>query len=583
MTSPRFVSLYKLILAQILVISILTSSHGPAVASDLIVSNQAPVAFDGHNGNISAEQLLQQPSSWDPEQKNRYSLDAYPVKVCSRNFCEIIPASYEVYALDPVSRTLSRRVTLSVMERFNRQAVSLSFPIDESNLSMGWTPPSNEVTGWVDLVGLNKTVANDKAIEFSIRGINSFSISEVRACFNRVEDVPFVNNSTPLSLSPDELYLDLTGYDSATYELIEDGVLVQSGRIKDAEYVSSPFPPFYSGPNDWRRWGGRMCGTGNFWSFEPMNFSGLKSGAAYEIRYFVNGSGKPQLSGKVQVVTPGGCPTSPLSPNPFTKDNIASMRPNSIAYINSEGEFLGLLPTDTHDWRAQSAFSANRIAPVINSQITSPPYFGNITAEKIKTEKWQYIRETNDWALVTDGDSGITAIRTLRGTVFANCTSDQISITAQPISLTAQEITCKIVYDQIVPTAPGICYVRVIVKRKGVSASSVLKNSAATTINVPYKFTSTSKFAPRPPNAITLKTSKSRRIKRQTIVRITKINAKKISSYTVVTSRKYSRLCRVVKNEVQTLKRIGTCVVNVRIKLKNKTLISRTLWIDIRK
>ena len=428
----------------------------PTVAATAVV-DVPPILFDGEGGQI------------------RLLLDVYParpaegmpVKVCDGGDCE----TYNVTSAYQPMATGTGYV-ISIGERFGKRPVTAQIPLDLVDGANGWSTPSNAVTGWVDPAEWFKSRSNRPPLEVHFKSLDPTSIVRVDVCANYAEGQTLKKNISGYTA------FSLDGYTSITYALLENGVQIRTEDLSSLLAASAPYGAMTDIP---------LCGGGILGSSLMRTIDGLTAGRTYKLTYTVSGEGKPTATAVLSFITPGACPTGDVTLPP-------SPRTYYFGVLGPDSVLLSYTADATYQWRWQSAL-VDRMAPIYLSASKVTPYKGDILREtnlRGRSEKWRYLRDIDDWAVVVDNAGTIASSSVLAYTVFSSCTPSQLNtvLTVDESVVKAADQACTIDANQVVPTKPGRCIVKASVTVAGVSSSGLRKSAGAASVQMNYVFTS---------------------------------------------------------------------------------------------
>lgn len=389
-----------------------------------------------------------------------------PVRVCDGADCEVYTANYmsdtEGYSMH---RSITPRVEIGT--RFGKRPVTMQVPTDLLTASSGWSSASNAVTGWTDPTAWFRSRSSRPLLEVQFKGIDKTTITRADLCANYRE-----GSSLTTSISGIAVF-DLTGYTSVRYALLENGTQVKTEDLSSAIATTRSIP---------------ACGGGTMGSGFMRNIDGLVAGKSYKLVYTVSGPGKPDATATLDFVAPGACPTGeiimPASPRAF-----------HFGLLGVDGTLKSYYATGTFPWRYESIVGG-RLAPIYFSASKVGPYKGNLYGVRENKEKWRYVSDIDDWALVVDNAVPVTAANVLSYTVFADCPSTSLKpvLAIDESKLSARDQACEIVGNEVIPTRAGQCNVKATVPASRVSAATARSASSSVDVTMNYVFNSIGSF-----------------------------------------------------------------------------------------
>lgn len=523
-------------------------------------SDVPPILLNGENGMLDAVVYV----GVGAENTSIPMMGTIPVRVCDGTDCEVYTANY---MSDTEGYSTHRSITPRVMigERFSKRPVTLQVPTDLKDSASGWSTASNAVTGWMDPTEWFTSRANRPILEVQFRGIDSASVTRADLCANYREGASLTTSVSGLSV------FDLNGYTSARYVLIENGTQIKTEDLSSALTSMGSIP---------------ACGGGTMGSGLMKNIDGLTAGRSYQLVYTISGTAKPDVSATLDFIAPGACPTGeivlPTSPRAFY-----------FGLLGTDGTLKSYYATGTYPWRYESIVG-ERLAPIYFSASKVGPYKGNLYGVRENKEKWRYVREIDDWALVVDNAVPVTATNLLSYTVFADCTSTSIKplLALDETKLPARDQACEIDGNEVVPTKIGQCIVRATVPASGVSASSAGKHSAPATVTMNYVFASIGSFTrttsvptaalPATTTPATSKTSAAKRCSftltkgrttatSQQLMKCAGVKLKRGQSVVVKVSASSKKVCSARGATVRRMRK-GTCTATVSVRTGKKVV-----------
>ena len=524
-------------------------------------SEVPPIVLNGENGTLGVYVYI------GPGQENTSipQMGTLPVRVCEGNDCEVYTGNYlsdtEGYSLHRMINT-----QISIAQRFGKRAVTVQVPNDLVNGANGWSTASNAVTGWTDPADWYRARTSRPALEVQFRAIDGSKITKADLCSN------FRTGDTIAAVNGSYSAFSLSGYSSIKYVLYENDVQAKS------EDLSSVLPLLASVP---------ACGSGVLGTSLLRDITGLTAGRSYRLVYTISGTGKPDTTATLDFVAPGACPTGEvvLAPSP---------RAFHFGVLGTDGNVKSLFATGTYPWRYESIVG-ERLAPIYFSASKVGPYKGNLYGIRENKEKWRYVREVDDWALVVDDAVPVTAANMLEYTVFAGCTSAAAkpTLSLDESKLKAADQACIIDANEIVPTKAGQCIVKADVAAQGVSSFSARKMASSVAVTMNYVFssvgtftrtsTTTSTAAPAPVtgSSCSTKLTAARRTASTTaLLKCAGLTRGAGQTVALAVSSSSARVCRVSGSTVVRRAK-GTCRVTVRIRKGTRTLRSKTVSLTV--
>ena len=498
-------------------------------------------------------------------------MGSVPVKVCDGTDCETYTGNY-TNDTEGYSQHRWLNAQISIGQRFSKRAVTAQVASDLVDGSKGWSTASNAVTGWTDSQAWFRSRASRPVLEVQFKAIESSSLSRADLCANYREGGTLTKNISGYSA------FDLTGYTTLKYVLTDNGTQVKS------EDLSSLMTSMTSIP---------ACGGGIMGSGVMKTIDGLTGGKSYKLTYTLSGAGKTDVTATLDFITPGGCPTGEIVLPP-------SPRAFYYGVLGADGYLKSYLATGTYPWRIESVFG-DRLAPIYFSSSKVGPYNGKLLKIKDSTEKWRYVKEVDDWALVVDNATPITASGLLAYTVFAECTSTSLKpvLSLNEATVKAADQACVIENNTVVPTKAGQCIVKAQVPTAGVSSSSVSKRSTSRDVTMNYVFSSVGTFSRTSVTTTTIPTATSAVISGASgtsrACSVTLSASKKSATNsallkcaglstkrgeTVSVKSHATKVCTTTRTGI-VRKAKGTCKLTIRVMNKTKVVSSRSVTISV--
>ena len=523
-----------------------------------------PVVLNGEDGNLSVFVYLG-PSA---ENSSVPMMGLLPVKVCDGTDCETYSGNY---LSDNEGYSMHRYIwtQISIGERFGKKAVTAQVPSDLVDGSKGWSAASNAVTGWTDSIAWFKTRSNRPVLEVQYKAIDKTSITRADLCSNYQEGMT-VAKSTGGSFS-------LSGYTSIRYSLMENGTQVKSEDLSSSISFASGIP---------------ACGSGTLGTGLMKTIDGLTAGRSYKLTYTVSGAGKTDVTATLDFVAPGACPTGEIVLPP-------SPRTFYYGVLGADGYLKSYLATGTYPWRLESIIGS-RLAPIYFSASKVGPYKGNLYGVRDSTEKWRYVKEVDDWALVVENAVPVTAANVLSYTVFADCSSTSVkpTLTLDETKVKAADQACVIDGNEVVPTKAGQCIVKARVPAAGVSSSGVGKRATDNEATMNYVFASVGTFtrtasttssttsttvlssttAAVSPSCSVVLTSAKKSATNASLLKCAGLSKKTGQTVSLRVAAGSSKVCAATSAGIVRRTK-GTCRVTVRLLTKSKVSASKSITI----
>lgn len=519
-----------------------------------------PILLNGEDGTLGLFVYLG-PSA---ENTSVPMMGTIPVKVCDGTDCETYTGNY-LSDNEGYSQHRSINAQISIGVRFTKRAVTTQVPSDLVDGSKGWSTASNAVTGWTDSQAWFRSRSTRPVLEVQFRSIESSSLSRADLCSNYREGATLSKSISGYSA------FDLTGYTTLKYVLTENGAQVKT------EDLSSLMTGMTSIP---------ACGGGIMGSGVMKTIEGLSAGKSYKLTYTLSGAGKTDVTATLDFITPGGCPSGEIVLPP-------SPRAFYYGVIGADGYLKSYLATGTYPWRIESVLG-DRLAPIYFSASKVGPYKGKLLNVRTSTEKWRYIKEVDDWALVIDNATPISASGLLAYTVFADCTTSSLKATLSldEASVKSADQACVITNNEVVPTKAGQCLVKAQVPASAVSASSVGKSATTNVVTMNYVFSSVGTFSTTSTTtsasssvlagssssscSVTL-TSAKQTASNSSLLKCVGLSVKRGETVSIKTAT--SKVCTTTKTGISRRTK-GACKITVRVMNKSKVMSSKSLTIQ---
>lgn len=521
-------------------------------------SDVPPILLNGEDGTLGLF-IYVGPSM---ENTSVPMMGSVPVKVCDGTDCENYTGNF-TNDTEGYSQHRWLNVQISVGQRFSKRAVTAQVPTDLVDGSKGWSTASNAVTGWTDSQAWFRSRSSRPVLEVQFKAIESSNLSRADLCANYREGGTLTKNISGYSA------FDLTGYTTLKYVLTENGTQVKS------EDLSSSMASMTSIP---------ACGGGIMGSGVMKTIEGLTGGKSYKLTYTLSGAGKTDVTATLDFITPGGCPSGEIVLPP-------SPRAFYYGVIGADGYLKSYLATGTYPWRIESVLG-DRLAPIYFSASKVGPYNGKLLKVRDSTEKWRYVKEVDDWALVVDNATPIAASGLLAYTVFAECTSTSLkpTLSLNEATVKAADQACVIENNTVVPTKAGQCIVKAQVPAAGVSSSSVGKRSTAREVTMNYVFSSVGTFS-RTSSTTTssgasastgscsvVLSAKKKSATNSSLLKCAGLSTKR--GETVSVKSNSTQVCTTTRTGI-IRKAKGTCKLTVRVMNKTKVVSSRSVSLSV--
>lgn len=516
-----------------------------------------PILLNGENGTLGINIYL----GTTTDTMSIPQMGTVPIKVCDGTDCETYTANYLSNA---EGYSMHRWITIqqSIGTRFSKKPVTVQVANDFTDPSKGWSSASNATTGWSDSAAWYRAQEKRPTIEVMFEKIESTSISKIDICSNYKADLSFTSSVSA------SFNLALTGYTAAKFDLIENGVVTQT---KDAtsSLTGSPAIP--------------ACGANAFSPFSTTQFTGLNPGKSYSLKFILTGAGRPELVATLDFVTPGACPTGAITLPP-------SPRPFYYGAMDANGVLQSYLMSGVAQWRIQDVLP-KRIAPIYFSPSKVGPYNGKLLKIRDSAQKWKYLADKDDWALVVENATSTNSANVLANTVFSDCTSTQVKATLSIDESTTRAVDqgCTITNNEVVPTKVGLCSVKALVENTGVSAARVRSRATGSTVTMNYEFTSVTPVTTTVPTTTSTSVPSTKKCsfvmtKSRSSASFTnllkcaglkKTSKQKISVLLTSSSRS---ICRVTSSAIVRKKK-GICTVAVRVMTGKKVSSSKKIQV----
>ena len=418
----------------------------------------APFAIHGENGDLSVFAYI-------GRGKSTNSIPMFgivPMRVCHLEDCEIFQVNYiSTAGVRDSARWL--QVLHKVGERFDRQLVTAQVPNNFKDLTSGWSLPTNAVNAWSNPRDWHQQQTSLEPFEVTFWSLDSTMMSRISLCANYRDGLPLFNTpGAPTTMFG--FYATLEGYTDADYELIENGRFKKRGKIgKSSGDITVP-----------------GCGSNSFGPFTTPrgpHIDGLTAGRTYNLLYRVTGTGKPPITASLNFVAPGACPSGEI---------ILAPSPRVMGYgaLGPDGHLLSIIDLGLAKWRFEGLVG-KFLGPIYDSASKIGPFGGKFSEIETSKEKWKYLEDVDDWALVLDNATPQTTNDVLENTVFADCNISRLTtkLSLNTASVSADEQGCTIANNKIVPIRPGPCIVNATVSTRSVNKSTA-RNSRKSIIPV---------------------------------------------------------------------------------------------------
>ena len=511
----------------------------PVDTSQAKVSSKiTPIAQQSRNGQLSLGVFLGE----DPGPGGLIQQKPLQVRVCDQSICEIYTSmsgnSWEGY-----SSHLWRWTTLDIDAKFKDRPITAQVPIDLLDGQNGWSRPSNSViissAASFDPMSFYRKQLTKPLLEIVYSAIDPTEMKRVDLCINYREEFEVQVSDGP---SPFVFFgLNTRPYPFIKYDLYENG------RLKKTHNFDTNWPPTMGAPSI------PGCDTATLGSFLLTAINGLKPGQTYTLVYTLSGPTTESLTTILDFVTPGGCPAGEviLAPSPRTFHYGILEQDGTLVSYQSGHMFGQELP--------------ERIAPIYHSGSKVIPFNGVLTDIRTSKEKWRFLRDVEEWALVFNDAVPQTPSDILAKTVFSNCPTSKIraQLSIDESTTLAANQGCTVVNNQVVPVQPGICMIDVSVTPRVKKSSSVQNrvismNYVVTKLGKPKKLRNGATLKPRTVSQ-----------KNSTLSATSLLSPSKGSKITRITSRTKS-VCTVRGKNVY-MARKGTCRYTATIVRKGKS------------
>ena len=524
------------IFSLILVAVGLPNSHIQAATTGTV----APFAIHGENGDLSVFAYI-------GRGKSTNSIPMFgivPMRVCHLEDCEIFQVNY---ISTPGVRDSARwlQVLHKVGERFERQPVTAQVPNNFRDLTSGWSLPTNAVNAWSNPRDWHQQQTSLAPFDVTFWSLDSTMMTRISLCANYRDGLPLIN--TPgAAATMFGFYATLEGYTDAEYELNENGRFKKRGRIgKSTGDITVP-----------------GCGSNNFGPFTTPSgphIDGLTAGRTYNLVYRVTGVGKSPITASLNFVAPGACPSGEiiLAPSP---------RVMGYGVLGPDGHLLSIIDLGLAKWRFEGLLG-KFLGPIYDSASKIGPFGGKFTEIETSKEKWKYLEDIDDWALVLDNATPQTTGDVLENTVFAGCNPSSLrtQLALDVSSVSAEEQGCTINNNKIVPVRTGPCIVNATVSTRSVNKSTA-RNSRRSIIPVNYVVTTVAKQVKLKNGARVI--PRTRAQPNQLLPATSMLSPSKGARVTRITSRT-SSVCRVQGTSLRMLQK-GKCRYTATVVRKGK-------------
>ena len=285
------------------------------------------------------------------------------------------------------------------------------------------------------------------------------------------------------------------------------------------------------------------------------SIDGLVPGKNYKLVYTLIDEFQRETTAELNFVTPGGCPTGEIILPP-------SPRTFHYGILNESGTLVSyqaghLWGEDLPPW----------MAPIYHSGSKVIPFKGNLTEIRTSSEKWRFLRDVEEWALVLDDAVPQVTSDVLTHTVFANCRSTQTTtnFSLDESTVSAQEQGCTISNNKIIPVKPGVCMVDVSITARRVK-SSAARAAIPTLISMNYVISKVAKTKKLQNKASV--TFRSNAAKGTVLTSASLLSPSKGARVTRITTRT-SSVCRVQGTSLRMLQK-GKCRYTATVVRKGK-------------
>lgn len=296
------------------------------------------------------------------------------VQVCGDNECHVYNAM-SGNAWEGYSNHVWRAVGIDLQDRHKDRPITAQVPLDFVNGDLGWSEPSDPVvvSSSFDPLAFYRKQISQPPIEIVYSALNPTDMTRVDLCVNYRESFTITTNYGSIGFG-----LNISRYKSVRSELFQDGRLKKSTNfpVQDSLYGNGGFIP--------------GCATGTLGSHLMTSIDGLLPGKTYKLVYTLTDENQVDSTAILDFVTPGACPSGEitLAPSPKTF-HFGLLDNNGVLFSYLSSHWYGTdLPT--------------RLAPIYHSGSKVIPFNGNLYEVRDTSEKWTFLRDVEEWALVLD-------------------------------------------------------------------------------------------------------------------------------------------------------------------------------------
>jgi hypothetical protein len=459
------------------------------------------------------------------------------VKICTPDECHEYSA-LSGNAWEGYSGHYWRSIGIELEERHKDVPITAQIPLDLVSGTKGWSRASDPVTVETnfDPLAFFKQQISRPPIAIVYSAINPTGMTRVDLCMNYRESF-----NVSMLYKSIHFGLDISRHKSIRYELFQNGVLKKSQnfQVRDA-YGNSYIPG---------------CDTGTLGSSLMTSIDGLIPGKSYELIYTLTDELNSETTATLDFVTPGACPTGNvvLAPSPRTFH---------YGVLDDSGVLVSYLSFHWHGTDLPP-----RLAPIFHSGSKIIPFRGNLTEIRSSSERWTFLRDIEEWALVLDDAVPQVTSDVLAHTVFANCRSTQTTtnFSLDESTVSAQEQGCTISNNKIIPVKPGVCMVDVSITARKVK-SSAARPAKPTLISMNYVISKVAKTKKLQNKASV--TFRSKAAKGSVLTSASLLSPSKGARVTRVTTRT-SSICRAQGTSLRMLQK-GKCRYTATVVRKGK-------------
>jgi hypothetical protein len=486
------------------------------------------------------------------------SNNGMPIQICNSNSCQTV-ISNAGSMTDSNTGAYLVSANVPVPNSFNGQLLTFAFPKDIDNPQGVFGLKSNPVDSSKSRTDDNAKVTGDPLLQITYGNLVATEINNVVACFNNDGSGLFVRAGGNAIND----YIDLTGYQSAKYSLVDGTTEIQS-----------EVPQLGFNANGELR--GGMCAEGSGLAIRNAKFSNLVPGTVYSLTLTLSGPGKKDIVGTMRFLTPDGCPVGDIR-------DLTNPSPYGFAAIDADGKFLYPFATvAVKNWVKD--LIGIRVAPLYVTATKSMPMINR--SEAGWPDMWKYIPEFDDWAKTVDGQVVITRQTIISATAYARCAPSSLNVTVAALTEAEAHAKqfCIVENNQVIPTGEGPCLLKVTVSRVIVTKSGVRKMSAPTTLKVPFTIGSFDAAAAGAAGrmracAFSVTTKSSPSVAKK-VVPCSKLKVGKGQTTTVTVQSESKSVCQLKAGLVKR-KSSGTCLLKVVVKKAKKTVSQQLVGVSV--